>query len=119
MVSSQIDTKRFTEVAEEMRAALEGDLFTVVTSDDSGVGKLKECFGGVQNLLEAAGQLLGWPQSMRERSVWVVIPAKQTRLCPVHLLAGALVRLFRTVDRWPTMKSAENRSLLKTIVCSV
>lgn len=61
-----MDTRSFGEAADEMKAALEGKLFLVVTNDCDD-GKLNDCFREAQELVESSGALLGCPERTRER----------------------------------------------------
>lgn len=64
----KVDTKLLSKAAGGMQMQLEGKFFAVI-ADDEGGAKLDECFREAREILDAAGNLLGWPYILRERSV--------------------------------------------------
>lgn len=60
--------RRFREAADEIKAALEGKLYAILT-DDENVGQLDECFREARELVDSASVLLQCPQRTRERLV--------------------------------------------------
>lgn len=64
---TKVDTKLLSKAAGGMQMQLEGKFFAVI-ADDEGGAKLDECFREAREILDAAGNLLGWPYILRERN---------------------------------------------------
>ncbi|CAM9113005.1 unnamed protein product [Ectocarpus fasciculatus] len=62
----KVDIARFIDGSKEIEKVLDGELFAVVTDDESPV-HLGECFQEAQELVESASVLLGCPENERER----------------------------------------------------
>lgn len=88
-----MDARRFGGAAQEMKVALEGKLFAVVT-DDENAAQLDECFREARELVDSASALLGCPQSTRERLAFVFMTVGTTGVIS-SLDRTSLVRGFR------------------------
>lgn len=74
---AKVDARRFSGATQEMKAALEGKLFAVVT-DDENTAQLDECFREARELVDSASALLGCPQLTRERLAFVFMTVGTT-----------------------------------------
>lgn len=71
LACKKVDTKLLSEAVDGMKIQLEDKLFAVVANDEGGAN-LDECFREAREILDAAGNLLGWPYILRERLVGVI-----------------------------------------------